>query len=279
MTEQLIRANGVDLCIESFGDRSNPPILLIMGAAASMLWWEAELCQRIADHGRFVIRYDNRDTGRSTHYPPGSPGYSFTDLTEDALGILDELGIERVHLVCRSWSGGIGLIAGVDHPDRIASLTFVCTSTGDASLPPPSDELAKHTPAVPDPADHGAVVDFVLASAKASSGGSPFFDEGAMRLLVESDVTRTQSIASTLTNHYAIDFDGPVGGGFGDIHLPTLVVHGDHDPVFPVEHGRALRDAIPGAQLLILKGAGHDVPRTVWDTFVSALIRHTTRPS
>lgn len=275
MTEQLIRANEVELCIETFGDRNDPPVLLIMGAAASMLWWEAELCQRIAGNGRFVIRYDNRDTGRSTHYPPGSPDYSFTDLTEDALGILDELGIDRAHLVCRSWSGGIGLIAGVDHPDRIASLTFLCTSTGDASLPPPSKELATHRPAAPDPADQAAVVDFVVGSAKAYSGASPYFDEDALRRLVEADVARAQNIASTLTNHYAMTFDGPVHGGFSDLHAPTLVVHGDHDPLFPLAHGRALRDAIPGAQLLVLEGAGHDLPQPLWDVFVRALIEHT----
>jgi pimeloyl-ACP methyl ester carboxylesterase len=279
MSEQLIRVNEVDLCIETFGDRSDPPILLIMGAAASMLWWDAELCERVAARGRFVIRYDNRDTGRSTHYPPGSPGYSFTDLTEDALGILSELGVERAHLVCRSWSGGIGLIAGVDHPDRIATLTFVCTSTGDAGLPPPSDGLAEQTPAAPDPADQAAVVNFVVGSAKQYSNGSPYFDETATRSWVEAEVARAQNIASTLTNHYAINFDGPAHGGWGDIHAPTLVVHGDHDPVFPLAHGRALRDAIPGAQLLILEGAGHDVPRPLWDVFIQALIRHTAGPS
>lgn len=273
--EKLLEINGVELCVETFGNPANPAILLIDGAAASMLWWQAELCERIAARDRFVIRYDNRDTGRSTSYPPGQPGYSFTDLTEDALGVLDAVGIERAHIVCRSMSGGIGLIAGVDHPDRVASLTFVCTSTGADGLPPPSEELTRHAPADPDPADPAAVVDFVVGSAKAYSGGSPHFDETAVRALVERDVARTRNIASTLTNHYAMNFDGPARGGFGDIDAPTLVVHGDHDPVFPLPHGEALRDAIPGAELLILEGVGHDVPRPLWDVFVSALVRHT----
>ena len=273
--EKLLEINGVELCVETFGGPANPAILLIDGAAASMLWWDAELCERIAAHDRFVIRYDNRDTGRSTSYPPGSPGYSFTDLTEDALGILDALGIQRAHIVCRSMSGGIGLIAGVDHPERVASLTFISTSTGGDGLPPPSPELAGHIPADPDPADPTAVVDFVVASAKAYAGGSPYFDETATRALVERDVARARNIASTLTNHYAMDFDGPVRGGFGDIRAPTLVVHGNHDPVFPLAHGRALRAAIPGAELLILEGAGHDVPRPLWEVFVPALVRHT----
>ena len=275
--EKVLDINGVRLCVETFGDPAHPAILLVDGAAASMLWWETELCERIAANERFVIRYDNRDTGRSTSYPPGRPDYSFTDLTEDALGILDALGIPRAHLVCRSMSGGIGLIAAVDHADRVATLTLVSTSTGADDLPPPSPGLGRQLPPTPDPADPTAVVAYIVASAKAYSGGSPHFDEAATRALVERDVARTRNIASTLGNHYAIAFDGPTRGGFGDIQAPTLVVHGDHDPVLPLAHGEALRDAIPDAELLVLPGAGHDIPRPLWDVFVPALIRHTGR--
>jgi pimeloyl-ACP methyl ester carboxylesterase len=269
--EKLVGISDVELCVETFGNPANPAVLLVDGAAASMLWWEAELCEQIAGGDRFVIRYDNRDTGRSTSYPPGRPGYTYTDLAGDALGILDALNVERAHVVCRSMAGGIGLIFGVEHPGRVASLTFVSTSTGEDGLPPSSVEF---TPADPDPADSAAVVDFVVASAKAYSGGSPYFDEAAMRALVEQDVARTRNITSTLTNHYAMTFDGP-SHSYGDIKAPTLVVHGDHDPAFPLPHGHALRDAIPGAQLLILQGAGHDLPRPLWDVFVPALLQHT----
>jgi len=272
--EKLVEINDAELCVETFGDPVSPAVLLIDGAAASMLWWEADLCERIARGGRFVIRYDNRDTGRSTGYPPGRPGYTFTDLAGDALGILDALNVERAHIVCRSMSGGVGLILGVDHPDRVASLTFVSTSTGGDGLPPPSDELAGSTPADPDPADAAAVVDFVVSTAKAYSGGSPYFDETATRALVERDVARTRDMAATLTNHYAMTFDGP-SRDFGDIKAPTLVVHGDRDPAIPLPHGQALRDAVPGAELLVLEGAGHDLPRPLWDAFVSALLQHT----
>jgi pimeloyl-ACP methyl ester carboxylesterase len=272
--EQLLAIKDVELCVETFGNPRHPAVLLIDGAAASMLWWEAELCGRIARGDRFVIRYDNRDTGRSTSYPPGRPGYSQRDLAGDALGVLDALNVERAHVMCRSMAGGIGLIVGLDHPDRVASLTFVSTSTGEDGLPPSSDELASAIPADPDPSDPAAVVDFVVASAKACSGGSPYFDETATRALVEQDVARTRTIASTLVNHYAMTFDGP-SGGFGGITAPTLVVHGDHDPVLPLPHGQALRDAIPGAKLLILEGAGHDLPEPLWDVFVPALIQHT----
>lgn len=275
--EQLLEINGVELCVATFGDRADRAILLVAGAAASMLWWEAELCARIAASDRYVIRYDHRDTGRSTSYPPGEPAYSFTDLTLDMLGIQDALGIERAHLVCQSMFGGIGLIAGVDHPDRVASLTFVSSSTGEAGLPPPTNELAEGLPAKPDPADAASVVEYVVGSTRTCAGGSPYFDEAATRALVERDVARARNYASTLVNHYAIESDGPVRGGFGDIAAPTLVVHGDHDPLLPLPHGEALRDAIPGAELLVLEGAGHDLPRPVWDTFVPALTRHTGR--
>lgn len=271
--EQLLGINGVELCVETFGDRAAPAIVLVAGSSASMLWWDAELCEQIAARGRFVVRYDHRDTGRSTSYPPGQPAYSYTDLTLDVLGIQDALGIERAHLVCQSMFGGVGLILGVDHPDRVASLTFVSTSTGADELPPPSSDLA--VPAEPDFSDTAAVVDYVVAGAKAYAGGSPHFDEAAIRALVAHDVARASSYPSTLVNHYAIEPGGPTRGGFGDITAPTLVVHGDHDPLLPLPHGEALRDAIPGAELLILKGAGHDLPGAVWDDFVSALVRHT----
>ncbi|MET0134628.1 MAG: alpha/beta fold hydrolase [Kibdelosporangium sp.] len=275
--ERLLEIDGVELCVEAFGDRTDPPILLVAGGSASMLWWDVELCERIAAGSRYVVRYDHRDTGRSTSYPPAEPGYSYTDLARDMFGIQQALGIGRAHLVCQSMFGGIGLIAAVDHPDRVASLTFVAGSTGAPGLPPPANKLAAELPAGPDPADSASVVEYVVGTARAYAGGSPYFDEAATRAMVERDVARARNYASTLVNHYAIEVDRPIRGGFGDIAVPTLVVHGDHDPLLPLPHGEALRDAIPGAELLVLAGAGHDLPGPVWDAFVPALIRHTGR--
>ncbi|OQR60365.1 alpha/beta hydrolase [Streptomyces maremycinicus] len=271
--EHLLGIGGVELCAETFGDPADPAVVLVVGAAASMLWWDTDLCERIAARGRLVVRYDHRDTGRSTCCPPGQPSYSFTDLTLDVLGLLDALGVERAHVVCQSMFGGAGLLLGVDHPDRVASLTFVSTSTGADGLPPPSADLTMA--AEPDPADAAAVVEYVVAGARAYAGGSPYFDEASVRALAERDVARARNYASTLRNHYVIEPAGPARGGFGDIVAPTLVVHGDHDPLLPLPHGEALRDAVPGAELLVLEGAGHDLPRPVWDAFTSALIRHT----
>ena len=118
--ETMVRANGVDICVEPFGDAANPPILLIHGAAASMLAWEDAFCQGLVAGGRFVIRYDHRDTGRSVSYEPGAPAYGLSDLMEDAIGILDAFDLSRAHLVGRSMGGSIAMLSCLEHPDREA---------------------------------------------------------------------------------------------------------------------------------------------------------------
>ena len=272
--ETIVDANGVDLCVETFGDGADPAILLVHGASASMLWWEEELCDRIAAAGRYVIRFDNRDTGRSVSYPPGQPGYSLRDMADDAVGVLDALGLDRAHLVGRSMAGGIVLLAGLHHADRVASLTLVSTTPGGAGLPPMSEEFTRYARSGgPDPSDPAAVVEFVVGLMRAYSGGSPYFDEDAMRALAWRDVAHTGNVASCLTNHFLIDVGDPIG--LDEIHAPTLVVHGERDPVFPLGHGQALRRRIAGADILVLDRTGHELPPPVWDVLVPTLARHT----
>lgn len=221
-----------------------------------------------------MIRFDNRDTGRSVSYPPGRPEYSLRDMADDAVGILDALGVGRAHFVGRSMAGGIVTLAAMHHPSRVASLTLVSTTTGGTDLPPMSEEVTRYTSAsAPDPSEPASVVEFIVGLMNVYSGGSAQYDEGAMRTLAEQDLLRTANIASCLTNHFVIDFSGPVR--FGDIQAPTLVVHGDRDPVFPLEHGQALQKSIPGAELLVMEKTGHELPPPVWDLFVRALAGHT----
>jgi pimeloyl-ACP methyl ester carboxylesterase len=284
MPERIVEVGGVPLCLDTVGDPGDPAILLIHGACASLLWWDRDLCERLAASGRFVIRYDNRDTGRSISYPPERPGYTLRDLADDAIGLLDALGIERAHVVGRSMAGAIALILGVDHPDRVASLTFVGTTTNGDDLPPMSPDFLAATADPPDPADRPAVVRYIVALMRAYAGDSPHFDEPATRAVAEHDVARTANLASMLTNHFLLDMNGPAAGGFADVTAPALVVHGDRDPVFPLPHGRALCAAIPGAELLVLPDTGHDLPRPLHDMLVATLLRHTavsggTRPS
>src|SRR5918993_3590679 len=143
--ERIIRANEVDLCVQTFGDRADPPILLIMGGASSMDWWEDGFCKLLVAGSRFVVRYDHRDTGQSVSYEPGAAPYSLRDLAEDAVGLLDAFGLESAHLVGMSMGGRIGQLATLDHPDRVASLTLISTSpTAGPSypdLPGMSEEL------------------------------------------------------------------------------------------------------------------------------------------
>jgi pimeloyl-ACP methyl ester carboxylesterase len=272
--ERIVRANGVDLCVETFGDAGDEAVLLIHGACASMLWWERELCEAIAFHRRFVIRFDNRDTGRSTNYPPGAPAYSLSDMARDAIGILDALDVPDAHVVGRSMAGGIALVLGVDYSERVKSLTFLTTTPGGDDLPPMSEEfLAQAAQEPPNLSDSERLVDYIVGMVRAYSGPSPYFDEPATRALARQDVARTISMGSALQNHFAIQVDGPASGGFGDVAAPTLVVHGERDPVFPLAHGEALRDAVPGSELLVLPEAGHELPRALWQRFIAAMLR------
>lgn len=267
--ETLHTINGVRICAQTFGSPEDPAILLIHGASASMVWWEAELCRRIAAAGRYVIRYDQRDTGRSVTYPVGEPGYTSTDLTLDAIGLLDALRVQRAHVVGRSMSGAIALGAALDHADRVSTLTLVSTSTGD--LPFGHVEA----PGMPEMANDDEAVDYIVAAIRAYAGRSPHFDEAEVRALAAQDVARSVDLRAAMVNHFRMEFVAPQGGSYRDVRVPTLVVQGECDPVFGVPHGQALHEAIAGSQLVVVRGSGHDVLRPAWDQFVPALVRHT----
>jgi pimeloyl-ACP methyl ester carboxylesterase len=273
-----VLANGVELCVQTFGDPESPAILLICGAASSMDWWEDEFCERLASGPRLVIRYDLRDTGQSVTYEPGAPTYSGTDLVADAVGLLDALGITRAHLVGISMGGGIAQTVALDHPDRVSSLTLISTSPGGSELPPMSAELrarfAKPGPE-PDWKDRQAVIDYFVEDLRAFAGTLPF-DEEAMRTLVGTVVDRTVNIESTMKNHWILEGGEPLRPRLRDITAPTLVLHGTADPLLPSGHGEVLAAEIPGARLLPLEGVGHEMPpRPVWDQVVAAILDHT----
>lgn len=272
--ERFVRANGVDLCLETFGDPADPTVVLMHGAQASMLWWEEDLCAAIAAGGRHVVRFDTRDTGRSVTYPVGRPGYTMGDLAADVVGILDVLGVDRAHVVGRSMSGGVALFLGVDHRDRVETLTLVTTTSGeDDDLPDPEPEVGGEGP-VPAGDDAEALVEHVVRALRICAGRSPYFDEAAARERARRDVARSHDIHAALANHWLMDLGEP-SGGWDDLRVPTLVVEGAVDPYFPPPHGAALAARIPGARLLTLADVGHDVPRPAWDVFVPALLTHT----
>lgn len=284
----LVRVNGIDLCVESFGDPGDPAILLIGGAASSMDWWDDAFCERLAAGERFVVRYDSRDTGRSTSYEAGAPPYSQADLVEDAVGLLDVFHLPDAHVVGISMGGGIAQRLAVEHPDRVATLTLISTRPGgpsdpdnpdDPDLPPMADKLEAlfaDPPTEPDWSDRDAVIDRIVDDQRPFAG-SHRFDEQYLRELAGRIFDRTSNIAASMTNHWIIDGGQPIRSRLGEVSAATLVMHGTEDPLFPYGHGEALAAEIPGAELLPLPGVGHEMPPPqVWDIVVPALLRHTS---
>jgi pimeloyl-ACP methyl ester carboxylesterase len=282
-SELILQANGVSLCAETFGDRADPGILLIMGSGAPMDWWEDEFCERLAAGARYVIRYDHRDTGRSVSYEPGSPHYTLGDLAADALGLLDALGIAEAHLAGMSMGGAIAQLVALDHPARVASLILISTSFADrdiSHLPTMSkDDAARFRAPEPDWSDRDAVLDHIVHLARAGASRSRPFDEEAVRALAGRVFDRSADMEATLTNHDLIvgRGDDPPGRGLAELDVPVLVIHGTEDPVLPFAHAEALASAIPDAELLALAQTGHELPRETWGEVVPAILAHTSR--
>jgi pimeloyl-ACP methyl ester carboxylesterase len=278
MTERRVEANGVELCTEPFGDPAHSPILLIMGLGASMLWWEEGFCRLLAEGGRFVIRYDHRDTGRSVTYEPGLPGYSGADLVADARGVLDAYEIPAAHLVGASAGGALAQLVGLEHPHRVSSLVLISTSPalpGKRELPPPTEEFGAFvSTAAVDWSDAESVIEYLVGYSRMLAGGRRPFAEAPVRDLVRRDVERADDFAA-VQNHDVLPEGQPVSGSLSSIAAPTLVIHGTADPMFPVEHGEALARGIPRAKLLRLEGAGHGVDRADWKTIAGAILAHT----
>jgi pimeloyl-ACP methyl ester carboxylesterase len=278
MTERMVEANGVELCTEPFGDPDHAPVLLIMGMGASMLWWEEGFCQLLADGGLFVIRYDHRDTGRSVSYELGRPGYGGADLVADAGGVLDAYGIPVAHLVGVSAGGALAQLVALDNPDRVSSLVLISTSPalpGERELPPPTDELDRFvSTAAVDWSDAESVIDYLVGYSRVLAGGRRPFADAPTRSLVRRDVERAHDFAA-VQNHDVLPEGEAVSGTLSSIAAPTLIIHGTADPMFPIEHGEALAQEIPGARLLPLEGAGHGVDRADWETIAGAILAHT----
>ncbi|MFJ3175814.1 alpha/beta fold hydrolase [Streptomyces roseus] len=284
--ERTLHVNGVDLAVQAFGDPAAPAVLLVSGAEATMDWWDEEFVARLADGGRYVVRYDTRDTGRSTTWPVGAPAYTQADLVGDAVGVLDALGIGAAHIVGISMGGGLAQRLGVGFPRRVATLTLISTSPGGPGgpehpgLPPMSEALAKvfaEPGPAPDWTDRAAVVDYFLAAERAFAGTIPV-DEDRLRRTAGRAFDRSP-VPAAAGNHWLIEDGPPVRDRLGSITAPTLVLHGTADPLFPYGHAEALAREIPGARLVPLVGMGHQMPPPeVWDTAVAEILAHTDGP-
>jgi pimeloyl-ACP methyl ester carboxylesterase len=268
-----------EIVSQTFGDPAHPAVLLIMGAMASMLWWPEAFCRKLADAGRFVIRYDNRDTGLSTKYTPGEPPYTFDDMADDAIRVLDDHGIQRAHVVGMSMGGMIAQLVALKHPSRVATLTVVSSSpmgVDTSHLPGTTDAYREHSAegAKVDWADRDQVIGFVVSDARAIAGIAHPFDEKRTRAFVEQDYDRSGGLLSA-TNHFMLQGGEDWKGRLPEMKAPLLVIHGTADPIFPVEHGAALAEAVAGARLVRIEGGGHELHPDDWQEIVAAVATHS----
>ena len=281
--QELVDVNGVSICMQAFGNRADPAIVLIHGAGSSMVSWDEAFCRELAAGGRLVVRYDNRDCGRSTSYEVGAPPYAIRDLAADAIGVLDALGLSRAHLLGLSQGGSVALLAALDYPERVASLVLAASSPADGEddegLPPPSEELAasfgEQAPE-PDWDDRDAVIEYLVEAERPLAGSSPGFDEVAMRQTCALIADHADAIAAQATNPFELETGEGWRRRLGELRAPTLILHGTDDPMFPPGHGQALEAEIPNARLIALAGLGHEYPpRAHWAAVVPEVISHT----
>lgn len=274
-----VRANGVDLGVQTFGPADGP--LVLLAGAPTLLSWPDQLCERLASRGRHVVRYDLRDSGASTTLDPENPGYRLADLAADAAALVGELGAATAHLGGLGVGGMVAQVAALDHPDVFSSLTLVGTRA--VAPGPVDDDLPDHDPGamqtlfslpMPDWSDRDAVATYAAAGAAALRN-----DPDQAYATAERIWDRTPSPDPSLqqANHMGtlfahLDCNPRWRERLGRLSLPTLVVHGQEDPFFPVGNGRALAREIAGARLLVLDGVGTDLPASVTDEVGDAML-------
>jgi pimeloyl-ACP methyl ester carboxylesterase len=276
----MVSTDEVALAVETFGSPLDPPVVLAMGATASMLWWPGSFCSAIADGGFFVVRYDHRDTGRSTTGKPGEVGYSAEDLADDLVAILDHLDLGPTHLIGMSLGGYIAQMIAVTHPDRVATLSLIASEplgVAPGTLPGIDERFMAHFELLAglNWADTDDVEQFMVEVGRLSSGSPERFDEAATRRRVIAEIRRSSNIASAF-NHGLVTPARDWIGATHTITRPTIVIHGALDPILPLPNGQALADLIDGAQLHVLPDTGHELNARDLDDITATLITFLT---
>jgi pimeloyl-ACP methyl ester carboxylesterase len=279
--------NGITLCYETFGDPAAPPALLIMGLGMQMLAWDERFCTDLAGRGFYVIRYDNRDVGRSTRFddvaPPtvrelalrriASPPYKLADMALDAAGLLSVLDLADAHVVGASMGGMIAQTLAARHPARVRSLTSIMSNTGARWTGQPALRAYPVLLGRP-PRERDAYVEHALKMWALI--GSPGFDREVDELREQLGMAfdRAYNPQGTARQLAAIVASGDRRRELRAVRAPTLVIHGEADRLIAPSGGRATARAIPGARLMTVPGMGHDLPRAVWPAILDAIERH-----
>jgi pimeloyl-ACP methyl ester carboxylesterase len=268
----------VEIEYESFGEAAAPAILLINGLGSQMTRWPAEFCEQLADHGYRVLRFDNRDTGLSTWFQPGE-SYSLSDMAADAVAVLDAAGIAKAHVAGVSMGGMITQAVAIEHPERVLSITSIMSATGaPGTLDPTPEAGAVLTVAPPDPtADFEAFLDFQVANALVIGSPAYPWPEGALRQRAADEYARAYNPTGSARQMGAIRADGDRTERLRKLSVPAVVLHGADDPLVRLVGGEATAAAIPGAELRVIRGMGHDVPPALYDTFIDAILAAVDR--
>ncbi len=287
----VARANGLELAWDDFGDARAPALLLIQGLGLQLIAWPEEFCEQLAARGFHVIRFDNRDVGRSTHLAgagdpnvlavadalrrrkPVTAPYSLGDMADDAAALLDAIGVDAAHVVGVSMGGMIAQELALRHPERVKTLTSIMSTTGDPSLRGPSYELSTSL-LKPFPDDRAGFVRRSVEVARAIAGHGYPLDEELVRQIAARAYDRDHDQAGTRRQLVAIFTQRNRHDALAAVRVPALVIHGGDDPLVPVDGGRDTARAIPGARLEIVAGMGHELPRAVWPRVIEWIAAH-----
>jgi pimeloyl-ACP methyl ester carboxylesterase len=290
--EQLAPANGIELCYQEMGDPDGEPLLLVMGLATQMIAWDEGFCGMLAERGFRVVRFDNRDIGRSTRIKAvGVPGkldmflgrrgtapYLLRDMAADTFGLMDYLGIDSAHMVGASMGGMIAQTTAIERPERVRSITSMMSTTGSRRVGHPSYRTFGLLLGKP-PREREAAIERVVKTFKTiGSPGYPFEEERVRRIASRS-FDRGHSEAGIARQLHAITASGDRTPGLRKLDLPALVIHGKNDVLVNPSGGRATAKAIPGARLKMVDGMGHDLPRALWPSFVEEIAATAARAS
>ena len=289
-----VKANGITIEYQEFGDPNGPPLLLIMGLGAQMILWHEEFCEQLVARGHRVIRFDNRDVGKSTWFDhlgvpdvmgavtaalsrqPVSAPYLIRDMAADAIGLLDALHIEKANIVGASMGGMITQAIAIDFPSRVRTLTSIMSTTGNPDLPPANPAALTVLMAPPPTTRDEAIERTVNVFRTIGSPGFPF-DEAGMRERAERSYERGFNPTGTVRQLVAILASGSRAEALRAVRAPALVIHGKDDPLVPFAAGQDTAAAIPGAEMLAFDGMGHDMPRALWPRFADAISTLTAR--